>query len=48
MHVFGVALLALGVLGLLYLASHTVWQEIRRLTYLSRLDEWSSEVDRWR
>lgn len=48
MHVFGVGLMALGAVGLLYLAGHVVWQEVRRLGYLNRLDEWASEVDRWR
>ena len=48
MHVFGVSLMALGVVGLLLIAGHIAWQEWRRLAYLDRLDEWASEVDEWR
>lgn len=42
MHVLGVALMALGTVGLLYETSRIVWHELRTLRYLDEPwgDEW--------
>ncbi len=42
MHAFGIALLSLGALGLVYLAAQIAWQEAKSLNYLDEPwgDEW--------
>lgn len=47
MQFVGVGLLALGVLGLLAMASAIAWEEAKRLAYLSRLDRWGEDVAPW-
>lgn len=47
MHVLGVALIALGTVGLLYEASRIFWQELRSLRYVRRLDQWAEDVQTW-
>ena len=47
MHVFGVGLLALGVLGLLLMAAAIAWEAAKDLRYASRLDDWAEDVPPW-
>lgn len=42
MHVFGIALLSLGAVGLVILAAQIAWQEVQSLRYLDEPwgDQW--------
>lgn len=47
MQIVGVSLMAAGVSGLLLLAGHVAWQEIKTLRYLQQLDEWGEDIPEW-